>query len=316
VTEKRTRLLLVVLVLGQLLLVSAQVPAADSGQSLLAGSWLRVVAPFAAGIDAITDGVALLAIRWTTRHRLLDENARLRRENEALRRQAVADLGIAADLERLARAVDYTRATGVELQLADVVYSDRTSWLRTLLLRLGRRGVERNQPVITDDGLVGRIISVSGRYAKVQLITDRVASVGVMVARTRRQGVVRGASAEALALQYIPLQEDLVIGDEIVTAGIDGVYPRGIAVGTVSSVRPGNELFYEVAVRPAVDLSSIDHVYILAHERLPEELLDARVEPEEEPCRGPSSSPALSSPRCSCISSALASSPSGPWRST
>jgi rod shape-determining protein MreC len=280
VTEKRTRLLLVVLVLGQLLLVSAQVPGADGRESLLAGSWLRAVAPLAAAVDAVTDGFALLAIRWSTRQRLLAENARLRHENEALRRQAVASLGIAEDLERLSAAVDYTRASGVEVQLADVVYSDRSSWLRTMLLRLGHRGAERNQPVITDDGLVGRIVGVSGRYAKVQLVTDRVASVGVMVERTRRQGVVRGASAGTLALEYIPLQEDLVVGDAIVTAGIDGVYPRGIRVGTVTQVKPGNDLFYEVVVRPAVDFTTVDHVYILAHESLPETLRDSAEEPE------------------------------------
>jgi rod shape-determining protein MreC len=280
VTEKRTRLLLVALVLGQLLLVSAQVPGVDGRQSLLSGSWLRAVAPFAAAVDAVTDGFAMLAIRWSTRHRLLAENARLRQENEALRRQAVASLGIADDLERLAAAVDYQRASGVEVQLADVVYSDRVSWLRSLLLRLGRHGAERNQPVITDDGLVGRIVGVSGRYAKVQLITDRVASVGVMIARTRRQGVVRGASAGTLALEYIPLQEDLIVGDEIVTAGIDGVYPRGIPVGTVTLVKPGNELFYEVVLRPAVDFTTVDHVYILAHEPLPEALRDPAVEAE------------------------------------
>lgn len=279
-TEKRTRLLLVVLVLGQLLLVSAQVPSGDGRQSLLAGSWLRGVAPFAAAIDAVTDSAATFAIRWTTRRRLLAENERLRRDNDALRRQAVTNLGISSDLERLARAVDYTRATGAEVQLADVVYSDRTSWLRTLLLRLGRRGAERNQPVMTDAGLVGRIVAVSGRYAKVQLITDRAANVGVMVVRTRRQGVVRGASAGSLALHYIPLQENLVVGDEIVTAGIDGVYPRGIPVGTVTRVRPGNELFYEVELKPAVDFSTVDHVYILARERLPESLRDPALEPE------------------------------------
>jgi rod shape-determining protein MreC len=280
VTERRTRLLLVVLVVGQLLLVSAQAPGANGRQSLLAGTWLRVVAPVASVVDTLTDGFALLAIRWSTRHRLLAENARLRQENEALRRRAVAALGVAGDLERLATAVDYTRASGVDVQLADVVYSDRDSWLRTLILRLGQHGAERNQPVITDDGLVGRIVGVSGRYAKVQLITDRVASVGVMVTRTRRQGVVRGASPGALALLYIPLQEDLVVGDEVVTAGIDGVYPRGIPVGTVTQVKPGIELFYEVVLRPAVDFTTVDHVYILEHEPLPPSLRDPAVEPE------------------------------------
>jgi len=280
VTEKRTRLLLIVLVLGQLLMVSAQVPGGEESQSLLVGIWLRGTAPLAAGVDAVTDGVATLAIRWTTRRRLLAENQRLRLENEALRQRAQAALGTAGELERLAAAVDYSLTTETDLQVADVVYSDQASWLRTLLVRLGSGEVERNQPVITDAGLVGRVVSASGRYAKVQLITDRAASVGVMVVRTRRQGVVRGASAGTLALNYIPLQADLVVGDEIVTAGIDGVYPRGIAVGTVTRAEPGSELFYEIELTPAVDFATVDNVYILQREVLPEALRDPAAETE------------------------------------
>lgn len=279
-TEKRTRLVLIALVLGQLLLVSAQVPSTDGSTSLLSGAWLRGTAPFATAVDAVTDAIAALAVRWTTRQRLLAENERLQLENEALRRQAITALGTADDLERLAAAVDYARATETKVQLADVIYSDQASWLRTLLLRLGRGGADHNQPVITDAGLVGRIVTVSGRYAKVQLITDRAANVGVMVLRTRRQGVVRGASAETLALQYIPLQADLVVGDEIVTAGIDGVYPRGIAVGTVIKAEPGSELFYEVELKPAVDLTTVDHVYILERELVPGSLRDPAGEQE------------------------------------
>lgn len=280
-TEKRTRLLLVVLVVGQLLLVSTQVPTADGRHSLLAGTWLRSVAPLAAAIDAVFDGIGNLAIYWTTRRRLLTENRRLRIENEALHQRAVRNLGLASDLERLSGAVAYTHATGTALQLADVVYSDQESWLRTLILRLGDQEAAHNQPVITPAGLVGRIVGVSGRYAKVQLIIDRAASVGVMVERTRRQGVVRGGGGGSLALQFIPLQADLEVGDRVVTAGIDGVYPRGIPVGVVTRAEPGSELFYEVELMPAVDFGAVDHVYILERELLPEDLRDPAAEPPE-----------------------------------
>jgi len=272
VTEKRARLLLIVLVLGQLLLLSAQLPAAGGGQTLLASAWLGGVGPLAATVDAAANGLGALGVYWTTRRRLLSENAVLRRENATLRREAIKSLGVERDLDELAGAVAYARASQTGLQLADVVYADSASWLRTLLLRVEAGRVEHNQPVITDAGLVGRVVGVSGRYAKVQLIIDRAASVGVMVERTRRQGVVSGSRQGALRLDFIPLQADLVVGDEIVTAGIDGVYPRGIAVGRVTRVEPGSELFYQVALAPAVDVQSVDHVYVLAREPLPEEL--------------------------------------------
>jgi rod shape-determining protein MreC len=268
-------LLFVLLVVGQLLLISAQVPVEKGGNSLLSGIWLRAVAPLAGLVDRAHDAVGRAAIRWTTRRRLLGENERLRRENEALRRQTLADVGVRRDLDRLSPAVDYSRRSGLAIRLADVVYLDSASWTRTILLRLGGSGAEPNQPVVTDAGLVGRIVAISGGYAKVQLILDRAASVGVMVERTRRQGLVRGRGSGRLALRFIPLQSDLRVGDRIVTAGIDGVYPRGIPVGEVTRADLGTELFYDAELTPAVDFGTIDHVYLLTSEALPEELSEA-----------------------------------------
>ena len=94
--------------------------------------------------------------------------------------------------------------------------------------------------MLSPDGLVGRVFTVAGPYAKVQLITDRAAGVGGMILRTRRQGVVRGGGrGSGLELDYVPLQADVRPGDRVLTAGIDGVYPRGIPIGTVVSVEPG-----------------------------------------------------------------------------
>jgi rod shape-determining protein MreC len=283
-TEKRIRLLFVVLVVGQLLLISAQVPAAAGRHSVLADLSLRAVAPLASAVATAQEGLATFAVRWTTRRRLLTENAELRRDNEALRRRALEEVDVRGDLQRLSQAVAYSQRAGKAIRLADVVYLDRTSWTRTLLLRLGDDGARHNQPVVTDGGLVGRIVEVSGRYGKVQLILDRVASVGVMVERTRRQGIVRGEGSNRLALRFIPLQSDLRVGDRIVTAGIDGVYPRGIPVGEVTRAEPGTELFYDAELTPAVDFAAVDHVYILESESVPAGLRDAAGRsPEGEP---------------------------------
>jgi rod shape-determining protein MreC len=96
-----------------------------------------------------------------------------------------------------------------------------------------------------------------------------------MVERTRRQGIVQGQGSNRLALRFIPLQSDLRVGDRIVTAGIDGVYPRGIQVGEVTRADPGTELFYDAELTPAVDFGTLDHVYLLEPETLPEGLQEA-----------------------------------------
>jgi rod shape-determining protein MreC len=119
---------------------------------------------------------------------------------------------------------------------------------------------------------VGRVIATGGDYAKVQLVTDRTSAVGAMVERTGRQGVARGDGHAGLRLEYVPLQADVQPGDRLVTAGIDGIYPRGIPLGVVRAVLPGNQLFHQIEAVPLVDFGTIDHVYLLGAQPEPQEL--------------------------------------------
>ncbi len=132
--------------------------------------------------------------------------------------------------------------------------------------------------VVSPVGLVGRLVLVAPPYAKVQLITDRSASVGAMIERTRRQGVVRGTQSGALELDFVPLQSDVRVGDRVRTAGIDGIYARGIPVGTVVSVEPGSELFHRIQLRPAVDFGRLDQVFVVERETVPEEIKEAALD--------------------------------------
>jgi len=141
--------------------------------------------------------------------------------------------------------------------------------------------VQVNQPVVSGDGLVGRVVVAAGPYAKVQLIADRSASVGGMIERTRRQGVVRGAGRGSLELDFVPLQADVRVGDMVVTAGIDGIYPRGIPVGQVVEVEPGGELFHKIRMAPTVDFGVLEVVYLLDREPVPAEVKEAI--PDAEP---------------------------------
>ena len=132
--------------------------------------------------------------------------------------------------------------------------------------------VAPDQAVVAPEGVVGRVVSVNGPYAKVQLLTDRSATIGAMVRRTRRQGVIRGAEEGLLRFDFVPLRSDVRLGDEVVTAGIDGIYPRGIPVGRIVRVEDGDELFLRIDVAPAVDFGTLDRAFVLAQERLPDEL--------------------------------------------
>ena len=180
--------------------------------------------------------------------------------------------GVEEELERLLQSSSDGRFDSSSFLVADVLYIDRASWLRTLVIYTANGTPQRNQPVVTAQGLVGRIIVPASRYAKVLLVTDRSASVSAMVERTRRRGIVRGEGGEALALDNISLLADVEIGDRVVTAGIDGVFPRGIPIGEVTAVMPGNGLFHRIAVAPAIDFGLLDQVYVVTKEVIPAEI--------------------------------------------
>lgn len=261
-----------ILLSGQLVLLTRQTPRRGSDAPLVARLVLRVVAPVAETVTRAGEAIRGAGRAWRTRRSLREDNARLRERLEALERELVRLEGVEVERERLAEAVRYGRERDRPLQVADVVFADYRSWLRNFVVRVGPPGAETNQPVVAAEGLVGRVVSVARPYARVQLITDRSSAVGAMIERTRRQGVLRGQGNDPLTLEYVPLSADVRRGDRVLTAGIDRIYPQGLTVGVVSSVEPGARLFQRIEVLPRVDFGVVDTVYLLPKEPLSSEL--------------------------------------------
>jgi rod shape-determining protein MreC len=274
VDERRTGWVLIVVLVGQLVYLAVQ--GARAGETRLEMLGLRLLGPMARGVASIPEEMAGAREGVKLRGTLLEENRRLRREVADLRLRLLRLTDIEGEMLRLGDAVRYPTPPAGRVRAVDIVYVDHTSWLRTLILYTGTSRAWKNQPVLSPDGLVGRVVTVAGSYAKVQLITDRAAGVGGMILRTRRQGVVRGDREGGLELDYVPLQADVRPGDRVLTAGIDGVYPRGIPIGTVAAVEPGGQLFHRVQVAPAVDFGTLDQVYLLEYQAVPQPLKEAR----------------------------------------
>ncbi len=271
-SQRWNLVLLVILLLGQLILLSVN---PTSRGSTLESVVLKTLGPVVHATTLARDGATGMLDSFRLAGTLRDENRRLRQDLEATQRALVRLHGVEEELARLSRISGYSRPEGGRFYVADVVYVDRASWLRTLVLFTGRAAPRRNQPVLTAAGLVGRIVLPAESYAKVLLLTDRSASVSAMIRRTRRRGMIRGRGEESLLLDNIPLQETVRPGDQIVTAGIDGVFPRGIPIGVVTQVEPGPELFHRIRVQPHIDLAILDQVYVLTEEVVPSEIKEA-----------------------------------------
>ena len=181
--------------------------------------------------------------------------------------------------ERLKGLLNYTEITeNYTYVTARVIGKSQGVWFSEFTLNAGRKdGVMENQAVVNSKGLVGRVSSVSANTCKVTSIIDSTSDVSVMVERTRDYGFARGIlnvdKNEKLELYYLPSGYDLVPGDNILTSGIGGIFPKGIAIGTVTEVSRANEDAEDrnAIIQPAVDFLRLEEVMIVNMDNQEEE---------------------------------------------
>ena len=274
-SERWSVALLVFLLLGHLFLLSTHQQAQGNRLEEL---MLTFLGPIGHAAVSTSDGASAFFASFRLAGSLRRENTALSAERDRLRRRLAELQGVEEKLERLSRTTGYTRPMTGDAIVADVVYVDQESWLRTLVLYTGTVETRRNQPVVTDRGLVGRIVVPAGRYAKVLLLSDPSLKASAMIDRTRQRGTVRGG--DTLALEHIPLSADVRPGDRVVTAGIDGVFPRGIPVGRVREAMPAEGLFQRITVTAEVDFATLDQVFVLSGEPVPAGIREILSRPE------------------------------------
>lgn len=204
------------------------------------------------------------------------ENQMLRQQNEQLQQASVNASELAAENARLKAMLAYKQDTPqFDLLAAVVVGRDPGTWSSTIVINRGTAdGVTKDMPVITPQGLVGSVIAVYGNSAKVQLFLDPHSAVGGIVQRpeSRVTGIVNGSGENPPAPRMVNLARDadIVKGDKIVTSGLGGLFPKGIMLGEVIDVvnDEGGLLKYAI-LKPAVDFSRLEEVFVLTHSREP-----------------------------------------------
>jgi rod shape-determining protein MreC len=263
--RRRTAYLFLGVMLGQVILISAQVPT-RSGPHVLQAVALSVFSRVQRVTSALTGAVGAVWSGYVDlRH--------VRQENDALRRQ-VADLQVRLQEERaqalraggLQRLLGFRSEVSLPTLAAEVIAGDATPGFQTITIDRGRRdGVLRDMAVIGPDGVIGRIVGDPVAHAsQVQLIIGKNAAAGAMLERTRTSGLVTGGAGDPpLTLEYVSNLTDVQEGDLVVTSGIDGIYPKGFALGRVESATRGTNLYQVVKVRPAVDFTRLEEVLVV-----------------------------------------------------
>lgn len=197
---------------------------------------------------------------------------RVRRENailtgrlkEMMLRESVAWEALREN-ERLARLLDMKKRLNLPTITATVIGEDGYPWFRTIVVDRGSSsGVVEGAPVLAAAGVVGQVVRVSPESSRVLLFTDQASSVAGVIQRTRARGVVRGKGGGRASLEFTMREEDVTVGDMVVTSGMGGVFPKGIPVGEVSMVRKGEYgVFQSIEIRPSVNLSRLEEVLVL-----------------------------------------------------
>ena len=247
------------------LLLSVQIRS-ETGQSLLSQVGLALITPFVYVEHFVLDTGSSLVKRYLfllaqdeENKRLVEENVRLKTELHQLRA-----------IRKLAERDSFSSLTSPMLfryKPASVIHRNFRFFSNTLIVNQGTlAGIQPNQPVISGDGLVGRVISANPFISEVELLTDPLASAGAMPENSRLQCVVRGADSDLLHLDFVSLSDPVSPGEMVYTSGTDGIYPKELPIGRIVSISEGR-VYQEILVKPAADCSRLEEVLVILGEQ-------------------------------------------------
>jgi rod shape-determining protein MreC len=261
--SSRARYLFIAVVVGHVLLISAQV-ASPSGPSLLRLAFVGVVTEAQQATWALAGGVRTVWGGYVALRGVRAENERLARENTDLRVRLQQERANASAAEQLRGLLDLRPRVPWTTTGAEVVAGSTSPDFRSVTIDKGlSEGVKRDMPVIAAAGVVGRIALPGGHTATVQLIIDRSAAAAARIERSRTEGIALGNGDGTLRFDYLSTTADVQRGDVLVTAGVDGVYPAGLVLGNVERVEKSGSSYRLVTIRPVVDFSTLETVLVL-----------------------------------------------------
>jgi rod shape-determining protein MreC len=226
---------------------------------------LWVMRPLQIAAQASTNWIEEIENNYSMLTGYKSENEKLRKRIQELEVERNRLLEAEATNRRLQEMLAFRSHLPSGSMMASIIADSASSWFKSCLLDKGSAdGVRKGMAVVTPLGVVGQVVAVTPRTAKVLLLTDPNNGVDVLVQRTRARGIVSGSLDNGPILKYVKRSEDIQEGDRLVTSGLDGIFPKGIVAGTVIKVRKQNlGLFQHIEVMPAVRLERTEEVFIV-----------------------------------------------------
>lgn len=243
--------------------------AAASGGTRLIRVWtVSAISPLERALVSSGSFVRRNFHNYIDLHDVRKQNQELQDQISQLKLEQVRLQTDADQARRLRSLLGFTQHYVGKLLPAQVIGTSGTELSRTIQIDKGSKsGVKVDMPVITPDGVVGKVKDVFPYTSLVLLISDRDSGAGVILENSRLQSVLRGTPHGELRLSDLMADENVAPGEDVVTSGGDGIFPKGLPVGTVSRVAPDhdNQPFLAVTVKPAADLNRLEEVLVVTN---------------------------------------------------
>jgi rod shape-determining protein MreC len=261
--RQRTAVLFIAVVLGHIILISAQVNS-SAGVPLLEVVTFGAFAEVQRGAAGLTGSVRDAWSGYGNLRHVRAENEELRRKLGELQVQFQQERARAERARQLENLLGFKQQLRVDTIAAGVIGASASLDFRGITIDRGTsQAVTANMAVIGPAGLVGRVVTPTAHASKVQLLIDRNAAAGALVERSRAQGIVVGSGVDMLRMDFVPVTADIKAGDTVVTSGVDGIYPKGFVIGTVEQVENGNGIYKAIRVRPSVEFNRLEDVLVV-----------------------------------------------------
>src|ERR1700733_13485570 len=269
ISRYRNVTILVAVLFVQVLGLAVQVKRSTPDESTrLIRVWaVDAVTPFEKGIVWFQSSVSNLWRNYFYLRGVRQENRDLKLQIERLRIEQARLNQDAEQARRLQLLLGFKEQFISKTLAAQVIGSSGSEQSRSIYIDKGSRdGIKKDMAVITAEGVVGKVLRVFRTTSQVLLVNDQTSGVGAILEKSRLQGVLRGTALGEVVLEKVMSDESVQPGERVVTSGGDQIFPKGLPVGTVTKVSPGPDLFLNIRVKPAADVSRLEEVLVITQE--------------------------------------------------
>jgi rod shape-determining protein MreC len=261
--SRRDYILLAIAFAGHLVLLSTQ-PVQNSATPLVRQLTLELSA---VALKCTTGTVETLSHLWQdyfALHQAREENRNLKEQLALYQKLAILSREKLKEDARLQVLAELQLALNLPVLKAKIIGADATLWYNSRIIDQGSvAGISKDCAVLAPEGIVGRVVHVSPHSSVVQLVTDTESGTGILLEKSRAQGILHGEGKVMGSLEYIRDSETVAPGEMALTSGLDQIYPKGLLVGYVSEVLPSKQIYQSIKVTFAVRIETVEDVLVI-----------------------------------------------------